>query len=330
MTGLADIPEAASIAARFDVPAPIHANDFMYIYQLGPDPGKWAETRPRATEYYFSDGARSAARLDELIAQLHPGHSRRTLRLLEFASGYGMVSRHLGRMKDRYALTACDIHEQAIAFLRTEIGVEAILSRTDPDDVTFPGTFDAIFALSFFSHVPDRTWGRWLRRLYGALAEGGLLIFTTHGRGGHDRAGRPPLTRDGYWFAASSEQADLQPEDYGTILVEPCYVFQHIERCEDAALVLFAEAFWWADQDIYVIRKTPGSSRRRLSPAREDNTDTGRVVALMAENRMLRESIDIIRASHSWRVTAPMRGLSHFLRGGGRGPKGDVRGDAPD
>ena len=90
-----------------------------------------------------------------------------------------MVSRHLNRMKERYALTACDIHEQAIEFLQTAIEVDAVLSRTDPDDLSLPESFDVVFALSFFSHVPDGTWGRWLRKLYSALANDGLLIFTT-------------------------------------------------------------------------------------------------------------------------------------------------------
>jgi SAM-dependent methyltransferase len=134
-------------------------------------------------DYYFNDGARSAAHLDELVAEFHSDHTKRPLCLLEFASGYGMVSRHLGRMKERYAFTACDIHEQAIEFLRTEIGVEAVISRTDPDDLALSGDFDVIFSLSFFSHVPHRTWGRWLQKLYSALANDGLLIFTTHGRG---------------------------------------------------------------------------------------------------------------------------------------------------
>jgi SAM-dependent methyltransferase len=307
---MADVPEVTPIAAKFDVSAAIHANDFMFLWHLGPDPSRWPETRQQATDYYFNDGARSAAHLDELVAELHFDHTKRPLRLLEFASGYGMVSRHLGRMKERYALTACDIHEQAIEFLRTEIGVEAVLSRTDPDDLVLPGNFDVVFALSFFSHVPHRTWGRWLRKLYSALANDGLLIFTTHGQGGHDRAGRPQFLPEGYWFAASSEQGDLGPEDYGTVLVEPFYVFQHIERCEEASMVLFSGASWWGDQDTYVVRKAPRSFHRRLSPRREGDTTNQRVTGLKAENRASRDTIDAIHTSHSWRLTAPMRGLA--------------------
>ncbi len=313
MTMLADIPEADSIAAEFSVSAAIHASDFMYHYHLGPDSKQ--EMRAQATHYYFSDGARSAAHLDELIAHLHPDHSMRTLRLLEFASGYGMVSRHLNRMKERYALTACDIHEQAIEFLQTAIEVDAVLSRTDPDDLSLPQSFDVVFALSFFSHVPDGTWGRWLRKLYSTLANDGLLIFTTHGRGAHDRAGRPHFLPEGCWYAAASEQADLRPEDYGTTLVEPFYVFQQIERCADASMVLFEEGSWWADQDTYVVRKAPGSFRRRLRPRCEESAANQRITDLVAENRALRDSIDVIHASRSWRVTSPMRMLSRLVKG---------------
>jgi SAM-dependent methyltransferase len=195
---LADTPEAEAIAARFGVPAAIHTSDFMFMFHLGPDQADWPRTRPAAIELYFSDGARSATRLNELVGRFHSNRGQRVLRVLEFASGYGMVSRHIARMKDRYASTACDIHEQAVVFREGVLGVEAILSRTDPEALILTGDFDVAFALSFFSHASPRTWGRWLRILSRALADNGLLIFTAHGRGGYERAGRPRFQLEGF------------------------------------------------------------------------------------------------------------------------------------
>jgi hypothetical protein len=103
--------------------------------------------------------------------------------------------------------------------------------------------------------------------------------------------------------------------------------FQHIERCKDASMELFAEASWWADQDTYVVWKAPRSFHRRLSPGREGDTTNQRVADLMAENRALRDTIDAIHASHSWRLTAPMRGLSKLIRRSMW--KGSARGAAP-
>ena len=79
-------------------------------------------------------------------------------------------------------------------------------------------------------------------------------------------------------------------------------------------MVLFAEASWWADQDTYVVRKAPSSFHRRLSLRPEGDTINQRVIDLVAENRALQDTIDAIRASHSWRLTAPMRGLSKLMK----------------
>jgi SAM-dependent methyltransferase len=284
VSDLVEVPDPATIAARLGVSAAIHPSDFMYIYHLGPDASQWHHTRPKATKLYFEDGHCSAAHLEELVAQLHPEHRKRKLRLLEFASGYGMVSRHIARMTDRYELTACDIHDQAIRFLKEELHIDALGSRTDPDELELPSHFDVVFALSFFSHVPDATWGRWLRRLYNSLDDGGILIFTTHGQGAHDRVGRPHFVSDGYWFAPASEQADLNPQDYGSMLVEPFYVFKHVE-----------------------------SFRRRLQPDGNDIAAQKRMADLEADNRALRQAVEAIHRSRSWKMTAPIRAASTFI-----------------
>jgi hypothetical protein len=67
----------------------------------------------------------------------------------------------IARMKDRYALTACDIHEQAIAFQAGVLGVEAILSRTDPEALILAGDFDVAshcrsFRMLLLVHGADR------------------------------------------------------------------------------------------------------------------------------------------------------------------------------
>jgi SAM-dependent methyltransferase len=241
---LADTPEAPSEAAKFGVSPDIHGDDFLfqYLVEVQTEPAK---ARALVTEHYFFDGDRSAKRLDDLIREYHPRAATRRLSLFEFASGYGCVSRHLHKMNDRYDLVACDIHEQAVAFLGERMAVSAMLSHSDPRKFNPGAKYDIVFALSFFSYMPYRTFGAWIEALFATLADDGLLIFTTHGRIAHDDMSHPALAPGGYWFLTSSEQEDLLTDEYVAMIATPFYVMDQIARCPQAALILFQEGLWW-------------------------------------------------------------------------------------
>lgn len=258
----------AEFAERYGVCPDIHAEDFIFHFHV--------ESRQsdilQAAEVYFRDGDRSARKLDELIGRFHPGGRR--LALLEFASGYGCVSRHLKKMDDKYDLVSCDIHQAAIDFLEQRVGVQGLLSEPNPDDLPAGPRFDVVFALSFFSHIPNTTFYRWIQKLFDFVADGGLLVFTTHGRVGRKAVGDPVLEPEGYWFNPISEQFDLPVEDYGTMITSPYYVFRAIEQDPLAKPVFFEEAFWWGTQDTYIVQKSrpfemldgpPGTLEARLS-----------------------------------------------------------------
>jgi SAM-dependent methyltransferase len=332
MTSLAVTPEAAREAAKFAVPPDIHADDFIYQHhievQTDPDPD---QARARVIEYYFLDGNRSAQRLDKLIQEYHPAAGQRRLALLEFASGYGCVSRHLSKMSLRYDLVACDIHPEAIDFLQDNLGVTGVLSRTSPRDFTQDRNFDVVFCLSFFSHMPDRTFGDWIAALFATLADDGLLIFTTHGRQAQIDVGYPPLKPDGFWFNAISEQKDLPTEDYGTMVATPFYVMEQIARCPNAAVMFFQEAFWWGKQDLFIVRKVatdfrPVRTTSASTPLKQDFDPEvvklreelarleQRLVALSRESEhALHDALDLVHRSTSWRVTAPLRVLRTLI-----------------
>ena len=241
MPELAYTPEAETEAAKFAVPRDIHADDFIFQFHLDVQPPSRTNARAHVTEYYFLDGDRSAKRLDSVIQDHHPDAAARRLSLFEFASGYGCVSRHLQKMNEHYELVACDIHEQAVAFLRERLGVAAVQSHSDPHAFDAGAKFDVVFALSFFSHMPDRTFGAWIQALFSVVADNGLLIFTTHGRIAHEQLNRPVLDPSGYYFAPSSEQKDISTHEYGTMIVTPFYVMEQIRKCPCSAVALFQE-----------------------------------------------------------------------------------------
>lgn len=237
-------------AQRYRVKSTVHPDDFIYWYVLNSSCFTSIEA---AIMYYFEDGNNSAKLLAAITASLGFATDR-TIKLLEFASGYGCVSRHL-KENPQFDLVACDIHPEAVDFLATQIGVEAIQSAHTPEDFAPFTKYDVVFALSFFSHMPRESFGRWLRALYDCLEVPGYLVFTTHGLVSHKNMGEPPLSVDGFWFSPSSEQRDLAAAEYGNTISTPDFVIAELFRQTGAPIVAHKRAHWWRHQDLWIVRR---------------------------------------------------------------------------
>lgn len=150
-------------ARRHGFESACHPYDFIYRYVLGHP--RFGGIQP-AVDYYFDDGARSAKKLEQIVAKLNI--KEEPVRIFEFAFGYGCVIRHL-KKNPAFSVVACDIHAQAIKFIRNKIGVETILSAPVPEDFYLKEKVDVVFALSFFSHMPKSTFGRSIKVLFSQL-----------------------------------------------------------------------------------------------------------------------------------------------------------------
>lgn len=231
--------------------ANVHSEDHIF---------NWLITNPvfdsadSAVSYYFTDGLKSANKLKKILERFPVASQKRSM--LEFACGYGCVSRHIVNVMPDLELTNCDIHSEAIEFLAANIpGAKQLQSATKPEDFNPGRGYDYVFALSFFSHMPRNTWSRWLRQLYAAVNPGGYLLFTTQGEGSRQYHGEPVIPEDGFWYSAQSEQVDLDVNDYGQTIVTPSFVVPEIAKIETARLVGLDLRGWWEHQDLYIIRK---------------------------------------------------------------------------
>lgn len=212
-----------------------------------------------AISAYFSGGKSDARAVSAVMAELM-GPELAGRRVLEFASGFGRITRHLIKMHPEIHLTASDIHEDACIAMTTGCGVDALPSASTPDELKLPNDQDFIFVMSFFSHLPDAVFGRWLAALYNLLRPGGQMLFTTHGESLLDRD--PAFFRvgfdanKGHGFRPESDQDDLSSENYVTAVVTDVYVRQQIAAyAPNAEVRRHRQRAWFGIQDEWVIRK---------------------------------------------------------------------------
>jgi 2-polyprenyl-3-methyl-5-hydroxy-6-metoxy-1,4-benzoquinol methylase len=237
------------IAQDLKVSPEVHPEDLLFQYCINHPEFKSEEL---AVNYYFSDGANSTKMLSILLTEIC-GYGQDQIRLLEFASGFGCITRHLKQTIPFCDVTACDIHPEAIRFIRDQLAVDAVLSSNQPDDLSMDHRYDVVFALSFFSHMPNRSFNSWLRRLSTLVDRGGFLIFTTHGLVSKQKYFNTcKFDKSGFYFDSISEQQDLDGTEYGTAVVKPQYVFERLFQIPDLTLKYFQEAYWWGHQDVYI------------------------------------------------------------------------------
>ncbi len=135
--------------------------------------------RDRALFQYFQSGASIADSLGQVLRWrfADPG---KTVRLLDFASGYGRVTRFLLREVPPERVWVADVYADGVRFQEERLGVHGLVSAIRPEDFVCGERFDAILVISLFTHLPEDRFVAWLRVLLGLLAPDGLLVFSAH------------------------------------------------------------------------------------------------------------------------------------------------------
>jgi SAM-dependent methyltransferase len=237
-------------ADRYSVSAELHEYDHIFGHLVARLSTGEEMKVFEALKHYFENGAANAQQVRKLIAALGLA---KDARVLEFASGYGRVTRHLKDLN----FVACDIHPEAVTFCTDVLGVSAIPSASIPENWEPVEKYDFTFAISLWSHLPDGLFQRWLSSVCLALKPGGYLMFSTHGA--HAATVVPELAeviKDGqqYGYLDGSDQKDLDPSIYGSTVVLPTYVIKAIYDATKARIVSFKPAEWWGLQDEWIIR----------------------------------------------------------------------------
>jgi len=224
----------------------IHPKDEMYL-EMKAHHGYRAGT---CRYHYFKTGNEALTSLKSLLACCNRP-LKETRNLLEFACGYGRLTRYLACELDPNRIWACDIYKDAVDFVEEKLGVTGIYSQTEPGDLCFDRKFHMIYVGSLFSHLPRDRFSQWLAKLYEALDDDGMLVFSTHGTSAAPQVKKDP---SGYTFARQSESRSLKKNEYGSTFVDPDVVRQIASDCGINHLHVNEKDLLFL-QDIYVVAK---------------------------------------------------------------------------
>lgn len=243
--------EAKAAAAQYGIPADLHPEDQLLRHIHA----KWGAV---AGKKYFEGGHLDAVKIRQQILNLR--HPKDRLKIMDFAAGFGRITRHLAHLMPEHDVMASDIHPNACTFLQDTLNIRAFVSATDPAELSIGDDYDVIFVMSLFSHLPDKSFGRWLGALFERVAPGGFLFFTANGRVTLDTfpAFYGEIFPEGarYGFRAESDQHDLDSAEYGSMIISIRYGLDMIDQyAPEAILQSYSSGGWLGTQDGWILKR---------------------------------------------------------------------------
>ncbi len=203
----------------------IHKDDEMFAFTLG----KNLRDRDLSACGYFETGKSIADSVGQLVKWKFGGFQN-VNRFLDFASGYGRVTRFLVQEIEPQRVWVSDISAPAVEFQKSNLGVHGFVSASRPDALEVAERFDCILVCSLFSHLPASTFVPWLEKIYSLLAPNGLLIISTHDE---SLSGGGPSDGPVFWFKEKSEIDTLNKKEYGSTVVNEHYVRAAIKEATE-------------------------------------------------------------------------------------------------
>ncbi len=241
---------AAFLSQCLDTPGPlklrIHGEDEMFLRELADAAGD----KDLATWRYLRTGDMLARALGQFVDWKFGGFGN-LKSVLDFACGYGRVTRFLACKMPADRIWVSDIYPGAVAFQRQQFGVNGFVSVSDPAKLDVDRTFHCILVVSLFSHLPADLFEAWLARLAGLVSENGMLIFSVH-----DASLLPPdlrLNDAGFRFVEESESRTLSKQQYGTMYLNEAFVRRVAASLKPGHELLRIPRALGSFQDVYLL-----------------------------------------------------------------------------
>jgi SAM-dependent methyltransferase len=176
------------------------------------------ESLEAALHMYVESGQRIWRALRAAI-EWRFGGLERVGSLLDFAAGYGRVTRFIATDLPPERLWIAEIDRGAVAFQEETFGVHGLATTPLPEEFAPGRDFDCILVSSLFTHLPEERFRGWLARLLARVRPGGLLALSVH-----DAALSPEEAGRDFSFRPQSESGSLPGAEYGSTWVSEGYV----------------------------------------------------------------------------------------------------------
>ena len=144
---------------------------------FAPPPLWWMHDMYRHTSYdlYWRHGKQTA---EAIAAKIDAHVSAPSPRVADWGCGLARVLRHL---PGRCRLTGFDYNAEAVRWNRENIaGARFLENGLNPPLPVEDGSFDALYALSVFTHLSAEGHDRWIAEIRRVLAPGGVFLGAFH------------------------------------------------------------------------------------------------------------------------------------------------------
>ena len=167
-------------------PFPLPPPALLRNVQLTPYVKEYLEVGRRSAESIIAALSPPVEELAEGSSQLAAGdlptanRNLPTIRVLDFGCGSGRTLRHL--RATGWELFGCDIDAPAIAWSREALPFATFeVNATDPPLPYADGFFDAVYAVSVFTHFPPDRQEPWAAEMARVLRSRGTLVVSSVG-----------------------------------------------------------------------------------------------------------------------------------------------------
>jgi SAM-dependent methyltransferase len=228
---------------------PIAAADEMFFKAILPN---YEHDASIAAFKYVESTLRFFDAYEQVVDQVFGGFDK-LQSVLDFASGYGRLTRVLTQKLPKDRIWVSDIYAEAVAWQAKSFGVHAFPSAPAPEAVRHDRTHDIVWVGSMFSHLPADLFHAWLAKLWSFVSPRGVLAFSVH-----DETLLPEgeaMDETGLRYFRFSESGSLDHDIYGMSYVTEAFVGDAISRLGPGGGPKWKRFFkgLYENQDLYVV-----------------------------------------------------------------------------